>query len=225
MATSTTTKKTTTRKTTSSSVATEQAPDKKMMDELKAENDSLKKQMSEAMDLIKQMQEEMKKTPTTVTVTQTTNLEENIPVMSLLPHKLNLVTGKLGEGNVYEFTEMYQIVDIPFGDLQAILRVPNNFKMAQNGKFYIMHEQAVKKLRLETAYNKILNPEQLQKVLNQPNVDLVEVYKLAPQGQQQIILEVLKEKKRNGANLDMNVLHEIGELAHVDLVNLEDPNA
>lgn len=216
--TTTTTKKTTASTTKAKNVTTES---NEQIEALQKENEALQKQIEE----IKAMLSQQTKSNEAVAERSTKFLpEEDITVISLVPHKLNLATGRAGEGNLYEFMGMYEEQEIPWADLQAIIRIPTGRKMAKNGKFFIANEQAVKSLRLTTDYKKILTPERIKEVLDANQGSLVELYKMAPDGQKQIIIEIIKEKRRKHVEMDMNDLHTIGELAGVDLVNVIDPN-
>lgn len=210
MATSTTTtKKTTTNKTTST-------VNKTIIDQLQAENKELKEKMEELLQLVQSQSNNDIRTQE-----NKFNPEDEITVISLVPHKLNLCTERYGQGDLYEFNSMYEEQDIPWGDLKDIVRA--NRKMAQNGKFYILNESAVNLLRLRTSYKNMLNPDQFKTILNTQPDKIVEIYKLAPSGQRNIIVEILKNKQLNHENIDLNILHAISDLSGVDLINIENP--
>lgn len=203
----------TTKKTTTSTKSSTKKDD--ILEQLQSENKELKEQMDKLMALLENQSQ-----PSTNAISGLdSTLDRDIPVMSLIPHKLNLCTEFYGKGNVYTFTEMYEVMEIPWGDLKEIVRV--NKDMARNGKFYVMDEQAVSSLRLKGAYKTIINPDKLQALLNNVHTsqDLIEIYKLAPQGQQQTIVEILRDKRLYNEKVDMNVLNVIGELSGVNLMD------
>lgn len=204
------TKKTTTTKSTAKEA------DTITLEQLQAENAELK----ERMDKLMQMMEQTPKAGEAVSA-PLGSVERDIPVMSLLPHQLNLTTQPYGQGTIYTFNEMYEEIIIPYGDLKEIVRA--NRSMAQNGKFYIMDEEAVTSLRLKGAYKNIIKPDELQKVLNHLGSaeQLIEVYKMAPEGQKQIIVEILNDKRLYNENVDMNVLNELSKLSGLDLISTE----
>ena len=88
--------------------------------------------------------------------------EEEILVISLTPNKLNLV----GDGGVvlFSFNDIYEEQYIDYASLKEIVRL--NREMARNGRFYILDERVVNKLRLKNNYKNILTPEQLKKILS-----------------------------------------------------------
>ena len=144
--------------------------------------------------------------------------DEEILVVSLTPNKLNLI----GNGGVvlFSFENMYEEQYIDYASLKEIVRL--NRDMAKNGRFYILDERAVSKLRLKNNYKHVLSPEQLQRILS-TNVDnAIELYKLANDIQKNTIIELVKQYKFQGNHIDYNLLKELSELSHVDLMNIED---
>ena len=144
--------------------------------------------------------------------------DEEILVISLTPNKLNLV----GNGGVvlFSFDNMYEEQYIDYTSLKEIVRL--NRDMAKNGRFYILDERAVSKLRLKNNYKHVLSPEQLKQILT-TNVDnAIELYKLANETQKRTIIDLVKEAKFNGSSIDYNLLKQLSELSHVDLMNVED---
>lgn len=213
-------RKTPTRKTTpkepENKTVVNESENNTTVESLKKENDELKSMILE----LKKMVENNSGAP--VQEKDKISLEEEITVISLVPHKLNLCTERLGNGNIYEFFSMYEEQDIPWGDLKDIVR--NNRKMVDNGKFYILDDKAVSLLRLKTTYKKLLTPDDIKEIFRAKPNKVVELFNLAPKGQQDIIVEILKNKQLNHGNVDLNILDTIGKLANVDLVNIENPN-
>lgn len=217
MATTNTAKKTTAKKTTSSTTDKPNV-DEKAIQTLQAENEELKAKMDKLMEMMAGQPENNSNAMSNNRFTP----EDEITVVSLVPYKLNLSTEKNGSGNVYEFHELYEEQEIPWSDLKDIVRA--NRKMAQNGRFYILNDAAVGALRLRTHYKNMLTPDQFQEILDKNPTKTIELYKIAPPGQQSIIIEMLKSQKLNHEEVDINVLYSIGELAGIDLINLTNPN-
>ena len=120
---------------------------------------------------------------------------------------------------IYDFSEFGEIQDINFRDLRDIVR--NNKNMVTNGRFYILNEKAVKELRLESAYNKMLSNEEIATIFNKDAKSVVELYKLAPTGEKETIIDLVIDRKLNGQPIDANVLIQLGELCGKDLINME----
>lgn len=158
-----------------------------------------------------------------VTIPQTVrkdeiNADEEILVISLTPNKLNLV----GDNGVvlFSFDNMYEEQYIDYASLKEIVRI--NRDMARNGRFYILDERAVNKLRLKNNYKNVLNPEQLKTLINSSANKAIELYKLANPTQQSTIIEIVKQAKFRGDNVDYNLLRELEELSGVSLIDAED---
>ena len=153
-----------------------------------------------------------------ITNTEDINTDEDILVVSLTPNKLNLV-GSDGS-TLFSFDAMYEEQYIDYASLKEIVRV--NRDMAKNGRFYILDEKAVNKLRLKNNYKNVLTPEQMKQILSSNTEHAVELYKLANATQQQTILDVVRQAKFNGKDVDYNLLRELGELSGVNLIDAED---
>ena len=150
--------------------------------------------------------------------TEDINADEDILVVSLTPNKLNLV-GSDGS-TLFSFDAMYEEQYIDYASLKEIVRV--NRDMAKNGRFYILDEKAVNKLRLKNNYKNVLTPEQMKQILSSNTEHAVELYKLANATQQQTIIDVVRQAKFNGKDVDYNLLRELGELSGVNLIDAED---
>ena len=184
---------------------------------------NLEQQIAEQQEQIKQLMEMLQNqnnnvVTNNVPVDSDIGAEEEILVISLTPNKLNLV----GNGGVvlFSFDNMYEEQYIDYTSLKEIVRL--NRDMAKNGRFYILYERAVSKLRLKNNYKHVLSPEQLKQILT-TNVDnAIELYKLANETQKRTIVDLVKEAKFNGSSIDYNLLKQLSELSHVDLMNVED---
>lgn len=216
------TKTTTTTRTTKSKSATSSAKTINEREEtLIRENEEIKAQLAETQ---KQLQELMKQIQNGVAMTSESSAIEDdmeVLVISLVPHKLNLLTEPSGKGAIYSFNTMYEEQLIDYGDLKAIVR--SNRDMVNNGRFYIMNEEVVKKLRLKTIYNHLLTPDELKGLLKKKPEQIVEIYKLAPEGQKQIIVDMVIDAKFNKGKIDANLLQELGQFCGKDLLNIENP--
>jgi hypothetical protein len=144
--------------------------------------------------------------------------EEEILVISLTPTKLNLV----GDGGVvlFSFNDIYEEQYIDYASLKEIVRL--NREMARNGRFYILDERVVNKLRLKNNYKNILTPEQLKKILSMDVNKAISLYELANDVQKKTIIELVKQAKFDNVNLDYNLLGELGKLSGINLIDIED---
>ena len=146
-------------------------------------------------------------------------LEVDVPVVSMCQGELNLATQGRGQGSIYTFTHFGQIMDIPFGDLKDIVK--NNQRFANEGYFYIADESVVKKLRKTSEYNKILPPEVIENIFKNDANKIIDLYNMAPRGQKETIVEMIKNKRIQGIDVDANVLVKLGEITGINFVNIE----
>lgn len=146
-------------------------------------------------------------------------LETEVPVVSMCQGELNLATQGKGQGNIYTFTDFGQIIDIPFGDLKDI--VQHNQRFANEGYFYIVDEEVVRKLRKTSEYNKMLPPEVIENIFKNDANKIIDLYNMAPRGQKETIIEMIKNKRVQGIDVDANVLVKLGELTGINFVGIE----
>ena len=198
-------------KTTKTSTSTQKKIDIATLEKKVAE------QQAQIEELMKIIQSGMNVVAPT-TNTEDINADEDILVVSLTPNKLNLV-GSDGS-TLFSFDAMYEEQYIDYASLKEIVRV--NRDMAKNGRFYILDEKAVNKLRLKNNYKNVLTPEQMKQILSSNTEHAVELYKLANATQQQTIIDVVRQAKFNGKDVDYNLLRELGELSGVNLIDAED---
>lgn len=181
---------------------------------------SLEKQVQEQQEQIKQLMEMLKNNVTASVTTENNDIgaDEEILVISLTPNKLNLVGS---DGSVlFSFDNIYEEQYIDYASLKEIVRA--NRDMAKSGRFYILDERVVNKLRLKNNYKNVLTPEQLKKILAVSANKAIELYKLANDIQRQTIIDIVRQAKFNSENIDYNLLRELSELSGIDLMNVED---
>ena len=185
---------------------------------------TIKKLEAQLEEQRKQIEMLMNALQNNVTVNNNSNInddisaDEEILVISLTPNKLNLV----GDGGtvLFSFDEMYEEQFIDYASLKEIVRL--NRDMARNGRFYILDERVVNKLRLKNNYKSVLNPEQLKKILSVDVNKEIELYKMANDVQQRTIIELVKQSKFKGDTIDYNLLGELSNLSGINLIEIED---
>lgn len=188
--------------------------DVKKVEKLEAQ---LKEQKAQ-IDALMAMLQQSNVTNTIAVPTEEIGGDDEFLVISLTPNKLNLCGA---DGAVlFSFDEMYEEQYIDYASLKEIVRV--NRDMAKNGRFYILDERVVNKLRLKNNYKNVLSPEQLKDLLKSDTKKAVELYKLANKTQQSTIIELVKQSKFRGETVDFNLLSELENLSGVKLINIED---
>lgn len=147
------------------------------------------------------------------------SMVKDVPVVNMCPGELNLATGGKGRGTIYTFKEFNEIIDIPFNDLKEICI--QNARFVKEGYFYIADEEAVEALRKTTEYKKILPPSTIMKIFNYNPDKIIEIYKMAPKGQQELIVQMIRDKRLNAQKVDANIMMELGELTGIDFLSIE----
>lgn len=195
------------------------------VDNTEKENKELKSQILEMQKQMEQMMAKMSQlnesNSAQVKDTEQFNYEYDVPVMNCSAGELNISTHGFGQGINYQFLEMGEIQDIPYGDLKKI--IAKNRRFAENGVFYILDEKIVQKERLKSKYTKIFTLEEIMNAFNHKSQSLVEIYKLANDVQKKTIVNMIIDKKFNNEQLDKNTLFEIGEMCNKDLIGLINP--
>ena len=91
----------------------------------------------------------------------------------------------------------------------------------RSGLVYIADAQFVEENELEEAYRGLLDDKKFKTLLDNKSEYVIEVYKNASPSQQNIIIDMIVEKKTNGEDVDANVLLVLGKLSGKDLINIE----
>ena len=178
-----------------------------------AENEELKKQI-EALQAQMAMMANM--------IAASKNATEDKPVRNdRYITFVNMTTGSvvLRGNSVYEIEGQFN--SRKFLEKEAKIIVNNMKNTIDSGYVYIADADFVKDCELEDTYATLLSDKVLKDLLNHDASYVVETYKNVADGQKQIIVDMLEYKKAHGEQVDANVLMQIGELAHRDLINIE----
>lgn len=175
--------------------------------------EKLSKEKSVAEDLVKALQSNNKQEDESGL-----NADTDITVISQCVGELTLSTEGLGRGTRYSFLNFGEVQDIPFGDLRDIVK--NNKSFAQNGLFYIVNDEVVSKLRLKQYYNRMISNEDMNTLFDKDANTFIELYKLATDGQKEVIINMIVDKKLKGETIDANILITLGQLSGKDLIGL-----
>ena len=188
--------------------------------DIKALEEKIQSQQEQIEKLMEMLSQSVNISSTSNNKDNDISADEEIEIISLTPNRLNII----GEGGsiLVSFDKMYEEQLVDYASLKDALRIRVNREMAKKGRFYINDERVVNKLRLKNDYKNILSPEQLQHLLAIDVSKAIELYKLSTKGQKSAIIEIVKQSKFNGDNIDYNLLNELTKLSGVDLVNVED---
>ena len=206
------------KKETETTAKTEKVVEEKKIDDISTKDKEIEKLKDTIALMMKQMNELSKGTSIS---NSSYGIDDDIEVISQCVGLLNLVMGKVGnnDSDCYSFKEFGEIQAIPFGDLKEIVKFNKSF--AQNGLFYINDKKAVKQLKLEKYYKQLVNYQDMESIFTKEPTDFIETYKLASEGQQDVIVKLIIEKLLNKENIDANILLQVGQLSGKDLLNIQ----
>lgn len=190
------------------------------------ETDEMKNSMATLTQQMEQMQkiiESLKSQSNTTEKAESAKVasDEEIPVMSLCPSKLYISSEGKGQGDIIEFTHFGEVIDIAMGELKDF--VSHNKSFFKGGLCYIMNDNAVKQLRLKSAYDNIITEDVLESLFDNNADKVVEIYDNASDIQKSVIVQLIVDKKYGHAKLDANILTQIGERCDRDLLNIINP--
>jgi len=182
--------------------------DKQLSDEEKKELVALKARLAELETV--QSNEETK--------SGKIELDDYIPVVSLLPYRLNLSTREGGNGDIKRFYKFGEVKNILYKDLVDILEVNRSFMEA--GYFYILNPDVIRRHGLDEVYSKILTKEKIEEIINNTNSEhCIELYNSANKEQQRIIIELLIDKvKQNPDSVNLNTVDKISRISKIDIL-------
>lgn len=198
-------------------------------DNLKQENQKLRKELDELKQLILGLtQNQVQPTEKITTINKIETDDDNeyseikpnkyIKVMSLNFGKLVLSTEGKGRGKVFEFPKFGDVRNIVYTDLANLIHHQQSF--AEKGRFYIFDKQVVKNHGLIEYYNKLLTKEMIEKILDYNKDDIVNLFKNATDAQQETIINLLIKKLVAGEDLDINKIDIISRLSEVDIYKI-----
>ena len=206
MATSTTTKKT-----TSTAKAKDEINAAVNNETVSAENEALKKQMAEMQA---QMETMMK-----IIGNQTAPAEKKTPKKNI--KFVNLSNGgvSLRGTRMHSMEKQFEVRS--FSETEARSIVANTPNLVREGFVYIMDSDFVEENDLSDVYENLLNDKQIEELLTKDSAYVVDIYKNASEGQKEIIVDMIINKKLLNSAVDANIVEEIGKLCGKDLRNIE----
>ena len=134
-----------------------------------------------------------------------------IKVMSLNFGKLVLTTEARGQGKTFIFNKFGDIRNIIYTDLSNI--VHNHQSFAEKGRFYIFDKNFVRNHGLSEYYNKFLNKETIDNILNYNSDEIISLFKNTTDVQRDIIVNLLIKKIVDGEEVDVTKVDIISRLA------------
>jgi hypothetical protein len=191
---------------------------KELSDDEKKEVDSLKARLAELEEPVTNT-EKSEKGQSIQAKRSRVLLDDYVPVMSLLPYRLNLSTKEGGQGDIKKFTKFGEVKNILYKDLVDIIEVDRSFMEA--GFFYILDPIVIRQHGLDETYSKILTKEKIDEILNNINTEYcIELYNSANSEQQKVIVQLLIEKiKTDPSSVNLYTVDRISRLSKIDISN------
>lgn len=108
-----------------------------------------------------------------------------------------------------------------FSEREAQVILNNMMNFIRQGYVYIADAEFVEENGLIDSYNYILSDEDLKTLLLKDTAYIVDTYKMVSDGQKEIIISMIVEKKMNNEYVDANILVELGKISGKDLMGIE----
>lgn len=108
-----------------------------------------------------------------------------------------------------------------FLEREARIIINNMPNMIRSGMVYIADSQFVQDNDLADVYMNMLSDTDLKNLLAKDASYVIDMYKNVSDGQKQIIIDMILEKRRAGEKVDGNILTELSELCGKDLIHVE----
>lgn len=192
-------------------------------DTLKKENEELKSQLSEMMDLIKDLQTkkpESNKKSIENTSDEIKDVEMNarILVTSIATGGVNMKTSNDGSARHFRFEKLGQTIPIIYEHL--INCINTDRWLFEDGLVYISDSNVIREQCLEEAYKKFLTPETIENIMDFDSDTIVEMLSSTTSAIQETIVDIVVEKLNSGCRVDMNKVDVISEACGVDVREL-----
>lgn len=144
-------------------------------------------------------------------------LDTYVPVISLLPYRLNLSTKEGGQGDIKKFTKFGEVKNILHKDLVDIIEVNRSFMEA--GYFYILDPAVIRQHGLDEVYSKILTKEKIEDILDNANTEhCVKLFESTNPDQQRVIVQLFVDKmKADSESVNLYTVDRISRLSGIDI--------
>lgn len=202
-----------TTKTTKSKTTTATKVEPVVENQVNSENEALKAQIAEMKAQMELMAQIMANKPT-----EPANNAKKDRMITFV----NLTNGTaILRGN--QFWELEgRYASRSFLEREARIIVNNMPNMIRSGMVYIADSQFVQENDLSDVYMNMLSDTDMKNLLAKDASYVIDVYKNVSEGQKQIIIDMILEKRRAGEKVDGNILTELGELCGKDLIHVEE---
>lgn len=196
-------------------------------DLLKKENEDLKSQLAEMMNMIKDLQtqktESEKTSAENVNIDTSENIEDvemnaRILVTSITTGGVNLKTSNDGSARHFRFEKLGQTIPIIYEHL--INCINTDRWLFEDGLIYISDPNVIREQCLEDAYKKFLTPETIENILDFDMNVIIDMVTSTTPAIQETIIDLVVDKLNHGGSIDMNKVNAIGTACNVNIMEL-----
>lgn len=196
-------------------------------DLLKKENEKLKNQLAEMMNMIKDLQTNNSK-PENVSIEdehinesetiKDVEMNARILVTSITTGGVNLKTSNDGSARHFRFEKLGQTIPIIYEHL--INCINTDRWLFEDGLIYISDPNVIREQCLEDAYKKFLTPETIENILNFDMNVIVDMVTSTTPAIQETIIDLVVNKLNHGGSIDMNKVNAIGTACNINIMEL-----
>lgn len=196
-------------------------------DLLKKENEKLKNQLAEMMNMIKDLQTNNSK-PENVSIEdehinesetiKDVEMNARILVTSITTGGVNLKTSNDGSARHFRFEKLGQTIPIIYEHL--INCINTDRWLFEDGLIYISDPNVIREQCLEDAYKKFLTPETIENILNFDMNVIVDMVTSTTPAIQETIIDLVVNKLNHGGFIDMNKVNAIGTACNINIMEL-----
>lgn len=185
--------------------------------DLKKENDELKTQMSEMMDMIKMLQAKTEldvksflenESNASIESNETIDMNTRISVTSITTGGVNMKTSIDGSARHFRLDNLGQTIPITYEHL--INCISTDRWLFEEGLVYINDARVVREQYLEEHYQKFLTPEKIKGIMDFDISTIKNMVSNTTPSIQETIITFVASKINNGDTIDMNKVEAIG---------------
>lgn len=193
-------------------------------DSLKKENEELKNQLAEMMNMIKDLQSNKTGANNLAGGTdKSENIEDvemnaRILVTSITTGGVNLKTSNDGSARHFRFEKLGQTIPIIYEHL--INCINTDRWLFEDGLIYISDSNVIREQCLEDAYKKFLTPDTIENILDFDMNVIIEMITSTTPAIQETIIDLVTDKLNHGGSIDMNKVNAIGTACNVNIMEL-----
>ncbi len=194
---------------------------------LRRENNELKKQIAEMMNMIKDLQNGKSVSDEKSSVVANVNLSEPIKdvemnarilVTSITTGGVNLKTSTDGSARHFRFEKLGQTIPIIYEHL--INCINTDRWLFEDGLIYISDKNVIREQCLEDAYRKFLTPQMIENIMDFDVDTIIEMVTSTTPAIQETIVDLVANKMNTGGSIDMNKVNAIGNACGINIMEL-----